>query len=344
MIYEMSNTRRSQVELSITDNSVLIGLLKDMESDEICEGVGKSKRHLSYIISQIKKKFDAKNILHLIALAVLERDYYGILLESTSAQMAHLSDQEIRVAKYALLGLSNNEISKLLDLSRRTVENHRLSFRERSGVDGNAAFVKSCIINGILMITPYNYQFDKSNKYVRQKQCFYPQLFNVQSLRSNFLYIDFQDRFFLDFNGAFLDANVNGRDILILGLILSGIPDQLIFDWEIARKDRVSKAISLWGAKIKEVGAWYFIESLVQQKILVINNKPILPRELGFFASLIMLEHIAKETPLPEIMERTDLTADEVVAEKHRIHQLFNCETEVELLIQARYLSLLKEI
>ncbi|WP_300652144.1 response regulator transcription factor [Pseudomonas sp.] len=81
--------------------------------------------------------------------------YSADLLEKTVSPPAaddELTPREREVLQMLVQGLSNKAIARLLDISVRTIETHRLSIRRKLGVDTPAGLVKYALERGWLSI------------------------------------------------------------------------------------------------------------------------------------------------------------------------------------------------
>ena len=93
----------------------------------------------------IEKPFSAQSLLSKIQSA-LERsrvEYAGWLQhQATEARMSLLTPRERNVVRHVVDGKSSREISELLDISVRTVENHRTRIMEKLHVESTVDLVK----------------------------------------------------------------------------------------------------------------------------------------------------------------------------------------------------------
>lgn len=81
--------------------------------------------------------------------------YSADLLEKTVSPPAaddELTPREREVLQMLVQGLSNKAIARMLDISVRTIETHRLSIRRKLGVDTPAGLVKYALERGWLSI------------------------------------------------------------------------------------------------------------------------------------------------------------------------------------------------
>ncbi|MES2458802.1 MAG: response regulator transcription factor [Bacteroidota bacterium] len=78
------------------------------------------------------------------------------LLQNPAAQISRsninveFSMREIEVLQMIAEGLTNNEISDKLFISKRTIEGYRQSLIERAGVKNTASLIKYAVLNGLI--------------------------------------------------------------------------------------------------------------------------------------------------------------------------------------------------
>jgi len=93
----------------------------------------------------IEKPFDEKRLLAAIQAAVdkgRQRDSENEGLEALRARFSSLSARQGQVMELAAAGLSNKEIAERLQISPKTVENHRAWLMERMGARNLAELVR----------------------------------------------------------------------------------------------------------------------------------------------------------------------------------------------------------
>ncbi|NEU07552.1 response regulator transcription factor [Flavihumibacter sp. R14] len=112
-------------------------LLKNVSKDELVFAV----KHLmvggQYICSELSLRMLAKISSHEVAQA--EPDGF-----------ADFTKRELEVLKLIAEGFTNNEIAEKLFTSRRTVEGHRQSLIEKTGVSNSASLIMHAFRNGII--------------------------------------------------------------------------------------------------------------------------------------------------------------------------------------------------
>ena len=113
-------------------------LLKTISPDELLFAIKKVSLGGRYLCSNLTLK-------------LLER---SMEINPTSTLANHvpldLTTREKEVLNLIAEGLTNNEISEKLFLSKRTIEGHRQSLIEKTGCRNTASLIKYSIINGIL--------------------------------------------------------------------------------------------------------------------------------------------------------------------------------------------------
>jgi DNA-binding NarL/FixJ family response regulator len=99
-------------------------------------------------------KYIARNGQYLSAeLAVkLPGLYSAVFAASKSAPLSDIqfTERELEVMRLIGEGMTNNEISDYLFLSKRTVEGHRQSLLEKTGCRNTAVLVKFAVQNGLI--------------------------------------------------------------------------------------------------------------------------------------------------------------------------------------------------
>ena len=120
--------------------------------------------HAEYVTSSIRagargyvlKDAASREIVAAIDAIAAGGTYYSAdLLEKTVSPPAaddELTPREREVLQMLAQGLSNKAIARLLEISVRTVETHRLSIRRKLGVDTPAGLVKYALERGWLSI------------------------------------------------------------------------------------------------------------------------------------------------------------------------------------------------
>jgi len=112
-------------------------LLKNVSKDELIFAVKHLMAEGQYICSELSLRMLTKLSSH----------------EVTQNEIDGFSDftkRELEVLKLIAEGFTNNEIAEKLFTSRRTVEGHRQSLIEKTGVSNSAALIMHAFRNGII--------------------------------------------------------------------------------------------------------------------------------------------------------------------------------------------------
>jgi DNA-binding NarL/FixJ family response regulator len=113
-------------------------LLKNVSKDELLFAIKYVANGGKYVCSELTFKMLTK-------LAALPEN-----IEPYRDPNLELSEREIEVLVLIAEGYTNNEIADKLFTSRRTVEGHRQSLIEKTGVRNTPALIKFAVLNGII--------------------------------------------------------------------------------------------------------------------------------------------------------------------------------------------------
>jgi len=113
-------------------------LLKTISPAELLFAIKKVSRGGRYLCSNITLKLLERS---------METNYSS---NADNEEQIDLTSREKEVLNLISEGLTNNEISEKLFLSKRTIEGHRQSLIEKTGCRNTASLIKYAILNGIL--------------------------------------------------------------------------------------------------------------------------------------------------------------------------------------------------
>ena len=135
------------VILSMSDHEKLVSdafksgadgyLLKNVSKDELIFAVKHVMSGGQYICAELSFRMFTK-------LSTYE------LSQADSDGFANFTKRELEVLKLIAEGLTNNEIADKLFTSRRTIEGHRQSLIDKTGVSNSAALIMHAFRNGII--------------------------------------------------------------------------------------------------------------------------------------------------------------------------------------------------
>ncbi|WP_432708500.1 response regulator transcription factor [Pedobacter sp.] len=113
-------------------------LLKTVSPEELLFAIKKVNQGKRYLCSDLTLK-------------LLERSMEAVAVQNTDDELPlDLTSREKEVLFLIAEGLTNNEISDKLFLSKRTIEGHRQSLIEKTGCRNTASLIKFSILNGII--------------------------------------------------------------------------------------------------------------------------------------------------------------------------------------------------
>jgi two-component system response regulator NreC len=113
-------------------------LLKNTGLDELVFAIRQASMGQKYLCSELSFKYMDE---------VMQRQ---VGISAVQHPLVELSSREVEVLNLIAEGLTNNEISDQLFLSRRTVEGHRQALIEKTGVRNTAALIRYAVLNGFV--------------------------------------------------------------------------------------------------------------------------------------------------------------------------------------------------
>lgn len=136
------------VILSMLDQQKYIGeafsegalgyLLKNTGLDELLFAIRQASMGQRYLCSELAFKYMDE---------IMQRQ---VGMPTHQVSNVEFSSREVEVLNLIAEGLTNNEISDQLFLSRRTVEGHRQALIEKTGVRNTAALIRYAVLNGFV--------------------------------------------------------------------------------------------------------------------------------------------------------------------------------------------------
>jgi len=134
------------VMLSMLDNEKYVSqafsegasgyLLKNVSSDELIFSLKHVHTGGKYLCAEL-------------AMRLLNKVIYTVPLNKDAADI-EFSMREIEILDLIAEGLTNNEMSAKLFISKRTIEGHRQSLIEKTGVKNTASLIKYAVLRGII--------------------------------------------------------------------------------------------------------------------------------------------------------------------------------------------------
>ncbi|WP_432713917.1 response regulator [Pedobacter sp.] len=104
---------------------------------------------LNFALNQIS--LGERYICSNIAIRLLDRSIEFSNIQSVSADLnVDFSSREIEILALIAQGLTNQEMSERLFLSKRTIEGHRQNLIEKTGCRNTATLIKYAVLNGMI--------------------------------------------------------------------------------------------------------------------------------------------------------------------------------------------------
>lgn len=113
-------------------------LLKNVSKEELVFAISHVADGNKYICSELALRM------------IVKANHINDLMDSDMVNPVDFTKREMEVLKLMSEGLTNNEIADKLFTSRRTVEGHRQSLIEKTGVPNSAALIMQAVRLGIL--------------------------------------------------------------------------------------------------------------------------------------------------------------------------------------------------
>ena len=117
-------------------------VLKNIDSDELIKALEKVMEGDFYYSAEIANRMISMKI-KAVQEEQIEREKEGLKNQ--------LSARELEIIKFIVGEHTNEEISKILELSKRTVDNHRQNILTKLNLRNTAGLVRFAVENGILL-------------------------------------------------------------------------------------------------------------------------------------------------------------------------------------------------
>lgn len=117
-------------------------VLKNIDSDELIKALEKVMKGDFYYSAEIANRMIGMKI-KAVQEEQIEREKEGLKNQ--------LSARELEIIKFIVGEHTNEEISKILELSKRTVDNHRQNILTKLNLRNTAGLVRFAVENGILL-------------------------------------------------------------------------------------------------------------------------------------------------------------------------------------------------
>jgi DNA-binding NarL/FixJ family response regulator len=342
---------RARIVLSERQKQVLEDILLGMDLAEIAANRKMTKSNVSHVKSRLKQIFSAKSTVHLMVLAILDWQFYKMLVgQAKDHESSEITEKEVEIIKYVLNGFINKEISEPTNIPIRSIEFSRYEFNKKCNVSNNRDLINACIQNGILKILPFEFQgstYDEKGRiktsFSQAYKFFHFDRYSSVTNEYGFIYFDYQNRFItLDSieSALYTYFQVNP---LIFSYTLSGIPSAIIAHIsELSETYLLSRQKSIDEA-VKRRGGYLNFYKLLQE--LNFYHPVVTQLELPQFSRLsvlIFLEGIEKCLSNESKVAVTSFELVTILEQEEILYREFNCDSPITLIAQAIHLNLFK--
>ena len=142
---------RKQTEQEIQDMQSVQGFLLELKELETLEPNEENRKRVKeYFLPQLESQQQlVKDPLTLICLDIIKKNLDEIV--DTSGTMSKLykvlTPSEVKVAEFIRMGMSSKDIANSLEITQKTVENHRNNLREKLGLRNKGVNLQVFLMN-----------------------------------------------------------------------------------------------------------------------------------------------------------------------------------------------------
>lgn len=142
---------RRQTEQEILDMQTVQGFLLELKELETLEPTEDNRKRVKeYFLPELEKQEElVKDPLTLICLDIIKKNLDEIV--DTSGTMGKLykvlTPSEVKVAEFIRMGMSSKDIANSLEITQKTVENHRNNLREKLGLKNKSVNLQVFLMN-----------------------------------------------------------------------------------------------------------------------------------------------------------------------------------------------------
>ncbi|MGH0053428.1 MAG: helix-turn-helix transcriptional regulator [Sphaerochaetaceae bacterium] len=148
---DASQESRIQTEQEIQNMQMVQGFLLELKELETLEPTEENRKRVKeYFLPELEKQQQlVKDPLTLICLDIIKQNLDEIV--DTSGTMSKLytvlTPSEIKVAEFIRMGMSSKDIANTLEITQKTVENHRNNLREKLGLKNKGVNLQVFLMN-----------------------------------------------------------------------------------------------------------------------------------------------------------------------------------------------------
>jgi DNA-binding CsgD family transcriptional regulator len=142
---------REQTEQEIQNMQMVQGFLLELKELETIEPSEENRKKVKeYFLPELEKQQElVKDPLTLICLDIIKKNLEEIVDASGTMGKLYkvLTPSEVKVAEFIRMGMSSKDIANTLEITQKTVENHRNNLREKLGLKNKGVNLQVFLMN-----------------------------------------------------------------------------------------------------------------------------------------------------------------------------------------------------
>lgn len=148
---ENSQESRIQTEQEMQDMQMVQGFLLELRQLETIEPTEENRKKVKdYFLPELEKQqLLVKDPLTLICLDIIKKNLDELVDASGTMSKLYkvLTPSEVKVAEFIRMGMSSKDIANTLEITQKTVENHRNNLREKLGLKNKGVNLQVFLMN-----------------------------------------------------------------------------------------------------------------------------------------------------------------------------------------------------
>lgn len=151
LVQAVGEESREQTEQEIQDMQMVQGFLLELKELETIEPSEENRKKVKeYFLPELEKQQElVKDPLTLICLDIIKKNLDEIVDASGTMGKLYkvLTPSEVKVAEFIRMGMSSKDIANTLEITQKTVENHRNNLREKLGLKNKGVNLQVFLMN-----------------------------------------------------------------------------------------------------------------------------------------------------------------------------------------------------
>lgn len=151
LVQPVGEESREQTEQEIQDMQMVQGFLLELKELETIEPSEENRKKVKeYFLPELEKQQElVKDPLTLICLDIIKKNLDEIVDASGTMGKLYkvLTPSEVKVAEFIRMGMSSKDIANTLEITQKTVENHRNNLREKLGLKNKGVNLQVFLMN-----------------------------------------------------------------------------------------------------------------------------------------------------------------------------------------------------